>query len=645
MADKLADETLHQVLALVFDVPDDEFADVSGASSSPFACRQHSTSDALLVCKRWMRVGTPLLYDTVVLRSVAQSQSLAKALSKNPGFVPYLKKLRIEGGFGASVGRILNAAIALSDLHLSLDLNSKDSVASMCDALPAVNPTRLILTGQRRPSTNVIKTMKSIQTASLSWSKLTTLVMATRVFVWPLAEMIIQIRNISTAHVRGDLYDFELHHVDGMLSTWPQRTVHLDTADVPHHMERVLFLLQKYPGRLVVSCNGIPVSTTPREDVIAGPPMRQVSSQVQRKIWTLVFGHILGETCERAYNFRTRGSEKVLVMNETALRYMLVSRLFLDVCVELAATRVQISSWAQLDAFALLLQDRPHLQSRVQSLYLFVLPRTGTLAFLPSLTGLRYLNCHCISSHVDALIPTLENLVELDITFEMTAEDFPTSLSFPMLRMLAFTVPCDSSEAPPRLEYHLPRLEELTVSAQCPLWVVDEFSQIELPQLRVLNIFHTDTPALGNFLRAHGAACVTVATLTQNFELVLLSCPNMHTVVLLSGLPLPPIQALDHGHPALKTLQLSSINPDVPNKRSRKQLSDMGTNFFDRLSKDAFPVLKDVVAPRLMWPTIPRNIPGNQVVKWAELLHAKGFKLVDSSGQGWRPRLKTARGG
>ncbi|EJD42334.1 hypothetical protein AURDEDRAFT_186102, partial [Auricularia subglabra TFB-10046 SS5] len=235
MADKLADETLHEVLALVLDVPDNDFSDIFGAYFSPFARRQYSTSDALLVCKRWLLVGTPLLYDTVVLRSVAQSQSLAKALSKNPAFAPYLKKLRIEGGFGASVGRILNATTALSDLHRSLDLNSKDSVASMCDALSAVNPTRLILTGPRRPNANVIKTMKSIQTASVSWSKLTILVMAARLFVWPLTEEVFQIETILTAHVRGCMSDFELHHVENIFSKWPQCTFHIDTADVPHH--------------------------------------------------------------------------------------------------------------------------------------------------------------------------------------------------------------------------------------------------------------------------------------------------------------------------------------------------------------------------------------------------------------------------
>ncbi|EJD44205.1 hypothetical protein AURDEDRAFT_166599 [Auricularia subglabra TFB-10046 SS5] len=58
-----------------------------------------------------------------------------------------------------------------------------------------------------------------------------------------------------------------------------------------------------------------------------------------------------------------------------------------------------------------------------------------------------------------------------------------------------------------------------------------------------------------------------------------------------------------------------------------------------------FPALRVIEGGSLDWPTIPREIPGSHVAKWAEILHEKGIKLVDAQGQGWRPRVKTSRGG
>ncbi|EJD36864.1 hypothetical protein AURDEDRAFT_188239 [Auricularia subglabra TFB-10046 SS5] len=162
MSSALAEETLHTILELTLQVPDDDFADVSGIHCSPFAGRQYSTADTLLVCKRWMRIATPLLYDTVVLRSVGQAQALAKALKKNPEFAPFLKKLRIEGGFGASVGKALHAATAISDLCLCLELNSKDNVAAM---FGAVIQATISFPALRRLDLSVTETSKEQQDA------------------------------------------------------------------------------------------------------------------------------------------------------------------------------------------------------------------------------------------------------------------------------------------------------------------------------------------------------------------------------------------------------------------------------------------------------------------------------------------------
>ena len=79
--DKLADELLKEILAPQLLVSEELFADTG--TTSPFSKAERSSSDVLLVCKRWMRVATPPLYHTVVIRSMAQAKALTRALKSS----------------------------------------------------------------------------------------------------------------------------------------------------------------------------------------------------------------------------------------------------------------------------------------------------------------------------------------------------------------------------------------------------------------------------------------------------------------------------------------------------------------------------------------------------------------------------------
>ncbi|EJD48374.1 hypothetical protein AURDEDRAFT_112877, partial [Auricularia subglabra TFB-10046 SS5] len=119
MANRLADETLAAILADSLSVPEASFA-FTTAWKSPFAKTRVSSSTILLVCKRWLRVATPLLYETVILRSAAQSGALAAVLKKQTEFGRYVRKVRVEGGVGASICKIFKAAPNITDLCLTL---------------------------------------------------------------------------------------------------------------------------------------------------------------------------------------------------------------------------------------------------------------------------------------------------------------------------------------------------------------------------------------------------------------------------------------------------------------------------------------------------------------------------------------------
>jgi hypothetical protein len=147
MAHKLPDEILKEILAPVLKVDDRSFANTS--SLSPFSLRNYSNSAILVVCKRWLRVTTPLLYHVVVLRSTAQAQALAVALKTNKLLGHFIKKLRLEGGFGASIEKIMLAAPNITDIFLSLSIWSNDSTTGLCRGLPSLDPHRLIVKNAR----------------------------------------------------------------------------------------------------------------------------------------------------------------------------------------------------------------------------------------------------------------------------------------------------------------------------------------------------------------------------------------------------------------------------------------------------------------------------------------------------------------
>ncbi|KAJ7793719.1 hypothetical protein B0H14DRAFT_3497791 [Mycena olivaceomarginata] len=62
------------------------------------------------ICKSWLRLSTPVDTFTVIiiLRTIAQAEALQAALTTNKGLGVFIKKLRVEGGFGNAMHTILN---------------------------------------------------------------------------------------------------------------------------------------------------------------------------------------------------------------------------------------------------------------------------------------------------------------------------------------------------------------------------------------------------------------------------------------------------------------------------------------------------------------------------------------------------------
>ncbi|KAJ7500406.1 hypothetical protein B0H11DRAFT_2225406 [Mycena galericulata] len=124
MADhNLPDEIISEILSPALKVSEEVFSDTSDVS--PFSTYSESTSAYLLVCKSWLRVATPLLYNVVILRSKAQAKALSQVLTKNH-----------------ELGHL---APNISDLFVSLTIWASDNTVGLCKGLSLINPTRLIM--------------------------------------------------------------------------------------------------------------------------------------------------------------------------------------------------------------------------------------------------------------------------------------------------------------------------------------------------------------------------------------------------------------------------------------------------------------------------------------------------------------------
>ncbi|TDL29963.1 hypothetical protein BD410DRAFT_893158 [Rickenella mellea] len=138
----LPDEILKEILAPPLQISDVEFSHTGRARESPFGRKARNSSSLLVVSKQWMRVATPHLYEAVIIRT------LAYAIKCNKAFGRFVKKLRMEGGFGKAPAQFIASAPNIRELFVALDLWSNDNPSGLCSVFPVLNVHRLIINHQ-----------------------------------------------------------------------------------------------------------------------------------------------------------------------------------------------------------------------------------------------------------------------------------------------------------------------------------------------------------------------------------------------------------------------------------------------------------------------------------------------------------------
>ena len=89
MADKkLPEELLREILSYRFAISPTEFClepsfDPIGSRTRPIERGARPCQELLLVSKRWLRVGTPLLYESLAIRTSEHERTVAKLLAEN----------------------------------------------------------------------------------------------------------------------------------------------------------------------------------------------------------------------------------------------------------------------------------------------------------------------------------------------------------------------------------------------------------------------------------------------------------------------------------------------------------------------------------------------------------------------------------
>ncbi|KAJ6568642.1 hypothetical protein B0H19DRAFT_989151 [Mycena capillaripes] len=685
MADTLPDEIISEILAPALKVPEAMFSNLS--PKSPFAKYSVSSSMALLVCKAWLRVATPLLYNVVVLRSKAQCRALHAALYQNPDLGRFIKKLRVEGGFGTHMEYILKAAPNITDVFISLQIHSSDSSFGLAAGLPLIDPIRLIIFDDHdTPLKNkaVLQTIDSLTICAKKWTNLNTIVFpylrvpfAREAFILAMCTSS-TLKTISFPSFNGLIIPLliKIAALPTLEAVEIRTSLKPKSAAPPKSTDLRLNILLRWEDTPVVQRVKPAYKLTARPPVDPTfRPLRSTPQAIADKIWARILFFAMLALQPKPKNILMKKTNERQATAQR-LRFLLVSKLFHRLALPYLY-RYPIIGWGSLPQFTRCLTNMPSLGAYVHELDLrdvrhldpdasarlaSILRHTPHLKRLVGNGGVRmpFEGLHALAETASA---TLEELTGF-IFQRCVDSDVNTSpnmlLRFTALRTLAWhgshspvsTPFFDAGDAAAPAD-GLPALEFFSIKSAETLPV---FSQMELPNLRRVSLqmriddpsrAFTATAALLTFLRVHGDKLWTLRTNQPllNGVPALILCPNMSVfgcrVDFRSDYDLGA-SALDPGfrHTYLTMLVLSR---DASTHTRREE--EAWANIFRELEKALphFPALREVRALACEWPTTEHAISKSVWVQAAEHLLGRGIKLKDKGGVEWHPRLKAGR--
>ncbi|KAJ7896782.1 hypothetical protein B0H14DRAFT_2678709 [Mycena olivaceomarginata] len=696
----LPDEIISEILSPALKVSDEVFSDTSEVS--PFAKYAESTSAYLLVCKSWLRVSTPLLYNIVILRSKAQAKALSLALAGNKELGQFIKKLRVEGGYGTPMLTILQSSPNISDLFVSLEIYSSDNTSGLCKGLSLLNPNRLILWDlSRKPPENkmVSQLLDALAKSIAQWDRLVvfdcpfimTANRATKV-ISPLIKSR-RLHTLAIPRVSASLWAYdtfkecplEVIQAKQPVQEW-ERTHYLPRLkNDPKLMALLKFtdtttraLDQLEPGQLepALELPLIAPSLNPSFTPLAGAP-----EDIHDKVWARVL-HFAMSVPELANNVKSKDVPRRLPL-------LLVSKTFHRLGMSSYYTHAVLRRSSALTKFASVLLSHtsigPYVRSLVAAYWdIFgessdsegesdtseraVNPRRrdanlrsdAMLAILSRTTGLvrfggrKDIPDHPYASDVEKPISwdAFEAMVQCsgstlrECSVRIAVRENVSSSAtifdgFTALRTLIWDsrTAFEVANAPAN---GLQNLEELRITSTSSSFLV-VLSRMKLQSLRRLAL-SGDGSGPETLLKAHGPKLTDLNISGRNFETlgaqVFELCPNLCSLSIF-GYDAPNAESFD---PPRTFTTLVKIVFDVADYWGTRNLSKdeivKWERFFVEFEPDNFPGVREITAHSCVWPTKERDIAKSPWVRWAEMMLERNINLLDTAGAKWRPRLK-----
>ncbi|KAJ7160022.1 hypothetical protein C8R43DRAFT_1177631 [Mycena crocata] len=676
MSASLPDEIVSEILSPALKVPDDMFSDID-SSKSPFASMSHSVSNSslLLVCKSWLRVATPLLYSVVIIRSKPQVRALQAALHNTPDLGRFVKKLRVEGGFGNLMHQILQQTPNISDIFVSLQIHSSDSSSGLALGLPLINPTRLIIFDDNATllkNKAVLQLMTTLKSCARKWNNLNTIhfpydrisMTARQDFCTSLCSLP-TIQTVSFPKCHSHFVPFLAEIAKTLSLRAIEIRSELTQTSALILTDSRLNALLRYPNASSTTESLVYENETnaclPINPTFC--PLISTPQPVSDLIWSRILFFVM---LSRKQHPQGMKASKVLPeVNSGRLQFLLVSKLFCRLGLpHLYYYPIFHSSPQVLDRFLGALVAQSSLGQHVRKFDIESCPLyypENIASFFHQSYNLTHVIGNDFQSMPWAAFATLAktagSTLQVFTSFPLT---FPASRSatnhspliftlFTALRSLTWSCKYPRKTVRPTFNVAdevsmvaaLPALKSIRITSP---EIVSVLAQMTLPSLQCVT-FNVHDASVATFLDAHGTKIqqLDVCRGTISGQSCLKLCPAMTTfscrVDAADGYDIG-CSALDEGrkHAFLNQLILSKISSG--GKLKDEQDWDA---FFSSLDVSNLPALREVRISACEWPTTEHTIAKSVWVKWAEIFPARGLKLTDEAGTEWRPRLKTNR--
>ncbi|KAJ7170363.1 hypothetical protein C8R43DRAFT_944881 [Mycena crocata] len=640
----LPEEIILEILSPLLRVSDQRFSNTS-TKSGPLATTDESISALLLVCRAWLRIATPLLYDVVILRSTGQAKSLKNTLKMNKPLGRFIKKLRVEGGFGSYMHNILQETPNVNEIFISLHLHASESSSGLVNGLGLINPTRVIIWDDVEnllQNKSVVQLMTALGGIVSKWSNMDTHAESPR-FCHGYVQRYRGHIGVFPRHEKGTIQTIEAR-----VAVTPEEAASSFNLCLDSRLKSTLRFVDIRPTKR--RCVSVP-SLLPLDPSFCPMTDGMTPQDTVELIWARILLFAASVEIQPTFPLSLLQQHQYRRLNTQRLNYLLVSKMFHRLALPYLYRQPYLDSRESLQAFRRRIVKNPTLGLHLYAMNVhnhggFYQLREGCIfSHTPHLTRLNAeygvrMDWEMFRVLSESAGATLTHLV---VSVIVPHGDIPDAHVFTRFVTLV-TLGWESRDLYFRpitkngsLYAALPALNELRLRSDSlyPL-----LTEMELPHLQRVDLFGDFQAHL--FLKKHGPKIREVGTRRSTLDKVMTLCPNLCNINITFGL-LPTNTSEGYQlrcSPPHLAVRKITVHKCCKYRKSEEEAE--WETILSTLRLTDFPVLQELQIPECEWPCTEFDIRRSFWVKWADELYGKGIKVTDKEGVHWRPRLKTA---